>query len=404
MPFMWTRERRRSAVLNRRAFCRTLGASAIGSVAATLGMDRASAHALADVAAPRPLIRIGANENPYGLGPAADAAIQAACAEANRYPRASIEALLAALTERHRVTRDQIVLACGSGDILRAAVTTFTSASRPLVTAAPTFEGPSRRAEQLGVPIRAVPVTSALSLDLDAMATQAVGAGLVFLCNPNNPTGTIVPAADVAALVAHLATASPETKVLVDEAYFEYATHSSYATAIPLIAKSPNVLISRTFSKIFGMAGMRVGYAITTPQTAKALGAGLSPMGLSGVSIAAATAALGDTSGMADQRTRNMAVRKDVRQRFEQAGYKVAPSEANFVMVDVRRDVRGFQEACRARGVQIARPFPPLTTWARITVGTPDEMATAMDVFLSVLSAPASSASVAPVGDHEWVC
>jgi histidinol-phosphate aminotransferase len=392
-------------MLSRRAFCGHVGAGGAGTLLA------AAAHPLAPLVArplsdtvPSPLIRIGSNENPYGPGPSVLTAIRSALTEAHRYPNASVAQLVTTIGERHRVGAEHIAIAPGSGDVLRAAVTAFTSVSRPLVTAAPTFEGPARVAQQVGTPVRAVPVDERLRLDLAGMATQARGAGLVFLCNPNNPTGTIVSAADVTPFVERVAHESPETVVLVDEAYFEYVDDPAYATAIPLIRRYPKVLVSRTFSKIFGMAGLRVGYGVGSAGTVATLRGTLSPMGLSGVSVAAASAALTDTKRIAEQKALNRDVRRCVQQRFERAGYRVVPSEANFVMVDVRRDVRGFQDACRQRGVNIARPFPPLTTWARITVGTRDEMDRAMPVFTSVLASPSPTAALSHTAALDWAC
>jgi len=392
-------------VLNRRAFCRTVGVGAVGTWTAAVSESLAGTT-LERVATPLASpIRIGSNENPYGPAPVVLDAVRSAAADAHRYPGPSLGQVAATLAQRHGVSAEQVVLACGSGDILRAAVSAFTGASRALVTAAPTFEGPTRQAEALGTPVRAVPVTEALTLDLASMASQTRGAGLVFVCNPNNPTGTLVPSAAVTELVERVSRESPDTLVLIDEAYFEYVDAPAYETAVPLVARHPNVVVSRTFSKIYGMAGLRVGYAIAAPSTVATLRRWLSPGSLSNVSLAAASAALADPARAISERARNKDVRRLVQQQFEKAGYRVAPSEANFVLVDVRRDVRAFQGACRQRGVHIARPFPPLTTWARITIGTPDEMERAMPVLFDVLAAPPPTAARATtVVDEVWSC
>jgi histidinol-phosphate aminotransferase len=384
-------------VLDRRSFGQAVIGSAVGALAVGRGRTASAAGAP---------IRIGSNENPFGAPPSVLAAIGQASGEAHRYPGPGIGKLSSQLSERLGVPASQVVLACGSGDILRAAVVVFTSASAGLVSAAPTFEAPARQAQALGTPVVAVPVTADLSLDLPAMAAAAKGAGLVFVCNPNNPTGTIVPTAKVAELVERVARESPTTTVLVDEAYFEYADHPDYTTTIPLVARFPNVVVSRTFSKIYGMAGLRVGYAVAAPDTAARFRRWLSPGSLSGVSVAAAVAALSEADRPALERTRNRETRMAMATRFEKAGYRVAPSEANFVLVDVRRDVAGFQAACRQRDVHIARPFPPLTTWARVTVGTPDEMDRAMPVLLDVLAKPDATSARAEIHplDAVWSC
>jgi histidinol-phosphate aminotransferase len=392
-------------MLNRREFCRTVGVGAVSTW--TAGISTASAGGAIETtrAAGVGPIRIGSNENPYGPAPVVLAAVRSAAAEAHRYPGRSIGHVAATLAQIHGVPPEHVVLACGSGEILRASVTAFTGPSRPLVTAAPTFEGPARQAEAMGSPVRAVPVTDALTLDLTAMAAQARGAGLVFVCNPNNPTGTLVPSAAVTELVERVSRESPDTLVLIDEAYFEYVDAPSYETAVPFIARHANVVVSRTFSKIYGMAGLRVGYAIAAPAVVTALRRQLSQGSLSGVSLAAASAALADPARAGSERARNRDTRRSVQQQFEKAGYRVAPSEANFVMVDVRRDVRAFQAACLQRGVMIARPFPPLTTWARITIGTPDEMNHAVPILLDVLAAPRPTAARAAASvDDVWSC
>ena len=245
--------------ISRRTAGRSL-VTALGLCAWSPGLRTdAAAEALAGDAGP---IRLGANENPSGPGPAAVEALRAALREANRYPGQAQPQLVGNLAAHHGVPRDQVLLAPGSGEILRASTLAFTSATRSLVAASPTFEAPARAAAQAGAPIVAVPVQASGSLDLDAMAAKAAGAGLFFVCNPNNPTGGASPAAAVVDFVARVRRVSAEAVILIDEAYFEYMDDPAYATAIPLVGRDPRVIVSRTFSKIHDMAGMRVGYAI----------------------------------------------------------------------------------------------------------------------------------------------
>ena len=375
-------------MLNRRAFVQTVGLGAIGTVTwletplrAGIGAQRRSAASL-----PAGAIRIGANENPYGPLPSAVNAARAAALEGNRYPFAMTTQLTEAIAKCHGVSPERVLLSGGSGDVLRAATTTFTSTARALVTGAPSYEAPVRQAIRSKVPVAEVPLTADLKLNLVAMLARAAGSGLVYICNPNNPTSTVVPIAEVTALIAALAASAPETYVLVDEAYFEYVDDPAFGTAIPLVEKYPNLIIARTFSKIHGMAGMRVGYAIAQEKTLAAMRENMSASGLSSMSVAAATASLADTAGLEKNRALNREVRRLTTDTFVKAGYRVAASEANFVMVDVRRDSRAFQEACRQKGVAIGRPFPPLTTWARITVGTRQEMERAIPVFMDLLA------------------
>ena len=333
------------------------------------------------------VLRLGSNENATGMGPAARAAFAASVDEANRYPGRVWQTLVEALTTRHQVGSSSIHLTPGSGELLRAATVAFTGPSRALVTAAPTFEAPTRVAASTGAPVHAVPVTGEGRLDLDAMLAKAAGAGLVYVCNPNNPTGGSVTGAALTDFIARLKTAAPEARVLVDEAYFEYADEPGYATVIPLAAADPRVIVTRTFSKVFGMAGLRVGYAVAHPDTVSALDAQGSNGTLSSASLAAAAAAFGDTTHIAAERERNRALRRATRERFEAAGYRVLPSAANFVMIDIRRDAGSFGWQCRQQRIAVSRAFPPLTNYLRLTIGTEAEMDEAVPALLDLLKA-----------------
>jgi histidinol-phosphate aminotransferase len=202
-----------------------------------------------------------------------------------------------------------------------------------------------------------------------------------------------VPAAAVNSAIERVLAMSPGTYVLVDEAYFEYADLPGFGTAIPLVATSPRVIVARTFSKIHGMAGMRVGYAIAQPETLELLRRQHSSSGLSVMSLSAATASIKDVARMQEQVVLNREVRKMTVDAFTQAGYTVAASDANFIFVDIRRDSRGFQAACREANVMVGRAFPPATTWARVSIGTKAEMEASIPVFLDVLSKPVSRAA-----------
>jgi histidinol-phosphate aminotransferase len=380
----------------------TLGASlaARGTLSAQTSQTVASSQlvnsAIAAAVTGKP-IRIGSNENPYGLGPSALAAVQAGCPEANRYPGASIADLMARLSEVHGISRDRILITPGSGEILRAATRAFTGPSKALVEASPTFENPGRAARMSGATVIDVPVTAGGSMDLPAMAAKAAGAGMFFICNPNNPTGGVNSAASIEEFVAAVRKVSPDALLLIDEAYFEYVEDPSYATAIPLTAKDPRIIISRTFSKIHGMAGLRVGYAIGHPDAIGAMRGHLSQGTISGLSASTALASLNDTAHMAKQIALNKEARAYTVKAFTDAGFKVLPTQANFVMVDVKRDASSFQGLCREQGVMVARAFPPLTTHARVSIGTMDEMKQAMAVIVPLLATPASAARVEPM-------
>ena len=330
-------------------------------------------------------IRIDSNENPVGPGDRAIAGIQGAFAQANRYPVLLEDDLKDAIAKIHGITADQVILGCGSGELLRSAVQAFTARDRAYVAPAPTFETPGQFAAFIGTPVNAVPVDAALSADLDAMAKAARGAGLVYLCNPNNPTATVHSKQDVVAFVNAVTAASPQTTVLVDEAYFEYVEAPGYGTVIPLAIDNPRVIVARTFSKVFGMAGLRVGYAIAKEATVAKMTAFQLASNISQLSLAAAIGALGDTGHVAAEVRRNHDVKAFTRKFFAGLGLTMSAAEANFMMVDIRRDAKAFKAACLERGVAIGRPFPPLTTQARVSFGTMAEMQKAVEIFRAVL-------------------
>jgi histidinol-phosphate aminotransferase len=365
-----------------------LSVAALGVAGAADSRAAAVSAATGDLRRTRTPLRLGSNENPCGLGPAARDAFVAAAAEANRYPGRGGQALVETLAAQHKVDPSWIYLTPGSGELLRAATMAFTSPAKSLVMASPTFEAPGRAAAAIGAPIHPVPVTNEGRMDLEAMASTAAGAGMFFLCNPNNPTGASVPATAVATFVATVKTAAPDAKILVDEAYFEYVDDPGYATAVPLAQADSRVFVTRTFSKIFGMAGLRVGYAIAHPDTLAALRRQGSSGTLSSASLAAAAAALADGTHLTAERARNSAARRFTRERFEAAGYRVLPSSANFVMIDIKRDAGTFQALCRQHQIVVARAFPPLTTCVRLSIGTQAEMDEAVPAMLALLETP----------------
>ena len=384
--------------VSRRRFVHAIGAGTLGALFAPTasarglearfgGWDEAHDGAAA-AAAPNALIRLDSNENPDGPSRAALDAMAAALIGANRYPFAATTALRDALARAHGVQPANVLVGAGSTDVLRAAVHAHASPARALVTAAPSFETPSVEAERVGAAVRAVPVRAAdLRLDLAAMAAVAGDAGLVYFCNPNNPTATVHGRAAVADFVTRLRREAPQCTVLVDEAYHEYVDDPGYATAVPLALEDPHVIVARTFSKVHGLAGMRVGYVVGHADAITRLAPHVLEIGVNGVGAAAALASLGDGTRVDAERARNHAAREFTRRFFVDAGYAPAASDANFMIVDLRRDVRGFRTACRAAGVAVGRPFPPLLTHARVTIGTMDEMRQATDVFRTVLRA-----------------
>jgi histidinol-phosphate aminotransferase len=344
------------------------------------------------------IIRIASNENPLGPGQHVVDVIVGKFPEAGRYPfnaREQEPVLVKALASKHGVENNQIVLGPGSGEILTNAVRAFTSPSKPLATAWPTFENPRDTARKLGTEVRAVPLDANLKIDIDKLVEASKGAGLVFFCNPNNPTATVHSAATVADFVKRVRAASPDTAILIDEAYHDYVTDSSYKTAMDIAKGTPKVFVTRTFSKAFGMAGLRVGYAIGDREVIKALGSYRMPYAVNLPAIAAATVALGNTAHIDQERARNTSVRSFTMKAFEQMGFKATDSQTNFIFVNINRPAETFRNAVREAGIMVGRDFPPYEkTHARISIGTQAEMERAVGVFRKVLGATSTNQQV----------
>jgi histidinol-phosphate aminotransferase len=394
--------------LTRRTFVRSWGGRVGGPFALVVARGQEAQAGGTAFAGPGPgpgasAVHINSNENPVGPGPSAVAALRDHLGEAGRYPHNSEPSerlLIQTLTEVFTLAPENFVLGAGSGELLRNAVRAFCSPERPFVTASPSFEPPAMFAEMTGVPVRSVPVDGNLRLDLAAMGEAAQGAGLVFVCNPNNPTGTLHSADAIAGFVERVRARSPDTVVLLDEAYHDYVTDSAYATAIPLAVAQEKLLVTRTMSKAHGMAGLRVGYAVGRPDTLKALARYRMTFDVNVLGIAAAIASLRDPDYVARERTRNTEVRAFTVSALAKMGCPGCDSQANFLFVDVGRSAKGFREACGKQGILVGRDFPPLEkSHARISLGTMEEMRRAVDVFREVLSpAPARAASLRTAG------
>lgn len=337
------------------------------------------------------MVRIDSNENPNGPGAHALAAITQHLNDSNRYPVKGEDDLKQTLANVHGLKAENFILGCGSGELLRAAVYAFTSPTHALVAPEPTFEAPANFAKFLGRPVNAPKVDARLSLDLDAMTDAARGAGLVYFCNPNNPTSTVHGKSDVESYVERVMRASPETMILIDEAYHEYVADPAYHTSIPLALANPRVVVTRTFSKVFGMAGLRAGYAVGQRDTLKKMTPWLLGSNVNQLALVGAMTTVGDTAHVADEVHRNRQARAFTRQFFEKAGYTVHASEANFMMVDIRRDAKAFKLECVKHNVAIGRSFPSLPTYARVSVGTMPEMTKAVAVFRAVLATQVST-------------
>jgi histidinol-phosphate aminotransferase len=335
-------------------------------------------------------VRIGLNEcwaGPMAPGAAAAAAV---ISQSNRYqPNGEIGDLVRTISQVENIPEDHVSPWPGSNEALARSVVAFCSPAKGLVTADPTYETAGRAANYLGAPIKAVPLKADYSHDVKAMLAANPNAGVYYVCSPNNPTGTITPMTDIEWLVDNKPAGAI---VVIDEAYIHWTAGYPNNTATHLAVAGKDVLIMRTFSKIFGMAGMRVGYCMGRPDLIKKLrlhddGA------LSGQlpipSTACATASL-TAKNLIDQRRAELIANRTMTEEFlGKRGLRlIGPSHANMLMVDWKtKTAKEMQTAFRAQGVEIARTFPVWPTVSRITIGSKADMEGFFTAFNKVVSA-----------------
>jgi histidinol-phosphate aminotransferase len=382
--------------LSRRSFVQTLGAGAAGAWVASRGREASLfAQGIQPTQGPAPSIILSSNENPLGCHKDVLAAVRGAFGEAGRYPFATADEVAELVARKHGVKKENVLLGSGSTQILRTSTHVFTSKTAGLVAAIPAYEECADYARLMGHPLTGVKLTADLRMDLDALQTASKGAGLVFYCNPNNPVATAVTGSDTKAYLATLLKQSPSTTVLVDEAYFEYATMPGYETMIPLAVDNPRVVVARTFSKCFGMAGLRIGFAIAHKDTIAKMAAWDAIGSINLLGLQGAKTALGiDPQYLKDEGKRNAEARAFTMKWFKDRGYTPTDSQTNFMFIDIKRPAREFREACLKEGVLVGRDFPPYEkTHARISVGTMAEMQKAVQVFEHALSQPAKAAA-----------
>ena len=330
-------------------------------------------------------IRLDSNENPNGPGTRALEAVRNLFSEANRYPDSQEDELRAAVAKARGVKDENVLMGCGSGEILRSASYAFTGPGKALVMASPTFETPGGFSESVGAEVRRIPVDKDLKLDLQRMLDAVSGAGLVYFCNPNNPTATVVGASQFKEFITQVNRKNPDCMIMMDEAYHEFVEDPAYTTSIPISLENPRVFTVRTFSKVFGMAGLRAGYAIARPETLRPMAKHKLSSAVNVLAAAAGMATLPDQAHINSEVKLNKEAKAYTVKALASMGFKAADSQANFIMVPINRDSRAFKDACARQGILVGRAFPPLTTHSRISIGTMDEMKKAVEVFKSVL-------------------
>jgi len=373
--------------LSRRGFTRIIGAGAAYAVLRPAAELKGSWNSLLPNATARSsetsVVRLSSNENPYGPSPASLKAMTDAFNLAWRYPDEYGDRLAEELAKLHNVPVDQVLLGDGSGEILKLCAAAFTNRDRKIVIGNPTFEAVARHAGVAHATVVKINLTADYRHDLPKMLVAANGAGLVYICNPNNPTASITPRNEMAEFLKQL---PRQTMVLVDEAYHHYVESNDYESVIPLVKDHPNLIVARTFSKIYGMAGLRCGYCITRHENIKQMSAHQVFDSVNIMALVAALAGLKDQEHVAQGRKLNTEVKNAVYAELDTLGYHYIPSHANFMMIDLRREVKPVIAALRNRRVEVGRIFPALPTFMRVTIGTSSQMKAFLTTFREVMA------------------
>lgn len=336
-------------------------------------------------------ILINSNENPYGPSSRAIAAITGSEAVACRYPDDLYSRTINAIADLTHVAPENVVLGCGSTEILRVCDAAFVGTDKKLVVAEPTFEAVTYYAKVCQASTIKVPLTSDFRHDLPAMAqASSDGVGLIYVCNPNNPTGTINTRDEFADFISKVPSS---TYVLVDEAYFHFVEDPRYTSVIDMIPQHSNLIVTRTFSKVYGMAGMRLGYAVAQKGTIEAMHRELLFDNGNAAVLAAAIASINDPEVVLLNKKRLNDTRNWVLGELKKSGYSAIPSHANFFMVDIGSDVTPVIKAFHDRKIIVGRKFPSMSNWLRVSVGKPEEMRKFLAVFREVVPTQKSAAA-----------
>jgi histidinol-phosphate aminotransferase len=364
-------------LISRRKFAQLLG---VGAAAAVVRPALSFAEELPGSASTG-VVRLSANENPYGPSLKAHQAMQGASDQCCRYPDVQNEVLIDKLARINGVNRGQIVLGDGSSEILKLSAETFTGPTQgKLVAADPTFEAILEYAKANGAEVVKVPLTPSFAHDLEKMGAAAQK-GLIYVCNPNNPTASITPKHELRAFIEKT---PRDTMILVDEAYFHYADSADYESAIPLVKDHPNLIVARTFSKVYGMAGLRCGYGVAQKETIQRMHPFQMWDSVNVMALAAASASLDDVDQVNKGRKLNSEAKSFTTSELAKMGYKQIPSQANFIMFDCKRPVVPLIKALNERNVQVGRLFPALPNHMRLTIGKKSEMEAFLSAFHEV--------------------
>ncbi len=371
--------------LSRRTFLRSAAFSSAAAVALPMLTEAHLAQAQRRTARkdiPAGAVRIDANENPLGPCAAACTSISSLIPEGGRYDDNLTAKLTTTFAEIEGVKPEYVSVYAGSSEPLHYSVLAFTSPARPYVTADPGYEAGMRAASLKGADVIKVPLTTTHAHDVKAMLAAAPNGGVFYICNPNNPTGTTTPRADIEYLLANKPAGSI---LLIDEAYIHF---SDATPSLDLVKADKDVIVLRTFSKLYGMAGVRCGLAVGRPDLLQKISYyGMNPMPI--MAVAAATSSLNDPTIIAQRKKINADLRAATFEWLTANHYKFIPSESNCFMIDTGRPGHQVMAAMAAQNVFIGRVWPIMPNSVRITVGTHEDMAQFQTAFKKVMNGPA---------------
>jgi histidinol-phosphate aminotransferase len=327
--------------------------------------------------------RLLANENPFGPSDKAKKAIIDAIDKSYQYPIAYLNDLSNKIADYEGVQKENVLISSGSSPLLHAAAILYSKPGSNIITGETTYEDLPSKASQLGAKWVKVPLTKSYSLDLDAME-KAVDANttLIYICNPNNPTGTVV---DADKLKAFCERVSKNVTIFVDEAYIDYLDNPQAVTLIDAVRKNQNVIVARTFSKLYGFAGLRVGYIVAKTELIKKVGNfSEGAFSISATSIQAALAAYNDKEFLQSAFAKTMASKNFLYEILKKEGYDYIPSSANFVLFPIKMDGQKFVDEMMKRSVGVRNWKMVGKDWCRISIGRMDEMQAFAEAFKEI--------------------
>ena len=370
--------------VSRRKFAQLLGAGAAAAlVRPPLSFAKLTQPSATSSTAGGTIVRLSANENPYGPSPNALKAMTNSFGLSCRYPDEHNNVLIDKVAKLNGVDHEQILLGDGSGEILKLCAETFTGKEHgTLIAADPTFEAILNNAKANGAEVIKVPLNSTFAHDLPKMHA-ATKSGLIYICNPNNPTASITPKDELRDFIAKT---PRETMILVDEAYFHYADSPDYESVIPLVKEHPNLVVSRTFSKIYGMAGLRCGYCVAQKEAIDRMRSNQMWDSVNIMALAAASASLDDTEQVPNGQRLNSETKTFVITELQRMGHKTIPSQANFIMFDCKKPVVPLIKTLKERSVHVGRLFPALPNHMRLTIGKKSEMEIFLETFRELMT------------------